>query len=504
MRGPLKVLLISIVAVVALAALLWWPLEQGRVMAPSTSDGKPGALFLYCAAGIRAPIAEIVARYREEYGVSVQVEYAGSGALLSKIRVAGKGDLYLAADATHIDIARQQGLVDEAIPLAYQRPVIAVAKGNPRQIQSARDLLREDLRTALGSPEAASIGEATKSLLTASGLWDAVSEAARARGVFKPTVNDIANDVKLGAVDAAIVWDSTVKQYPELEAIPLENADKFIQCVTIGVLKCSRQPMAALRLARYVSARDRGLTSFAKLGYPVVDGDAWAETPELLYFSGAVNRLGIEETLKEFQVREGCLIKTVYNGCGVLLGQMKTGSRPDVYHTCDLSFMRGVAELFTPPVKLSQTGIVIATPKGNPLRLRKLEDLSRNGLRLGLANEEQSTLGALTAQLLKEQSLYEGVTRNAVSHTPTADMLVNQLLTGALDAVIVYRANTVRQPDKLDVIPLPYSNAIAVQTYAVGTASEHRQLAGRLLEALQSAQARERYRQAGFEEPVVP
>ena len=152
MRGPLKALLISIAAVVALAALLWWPLEQGRVMAPSTSDGKPGTLFLYCAAGIRAPIAEIVARYREEYGVSVQVEYAGSGALLSKIRVAGKGDLYLAADATHIDIARQQGLVDEAIPLAYQRPVIAVAKGNPKQIQSARDLSREDVRTALGSP----------------------------------------------------------------------------------------------------------------------------------------------------------------------------------------------------------------------------------------------------------------------------------------------------------------------------------------------------------------
>ena len=37
--------------------------------------------------------------------------------------------------------------------------------------------------------------------------------------VFKPTVVDAANDVKLGAVDAAIVWDSMAKQYPDLEFV---------------------------------------------------------------------------------------------------------------------------------------------------------------------------------------------------------------------------------------------------------------------------------------------
>jgi len=38
--------------------------------------------------------------------------------------------------------------------------------------------------------------------------------------VFKPTVNDLANDVKIGTVDAAIVWDATVKQYAEMVAVP--------------------------------------------------------------------------------------------------------------------------------------------------------------------------------------------------------------------------------------------------------------------------------------------
>ena len=40
-----------------------------------------------------------------------------------------------------------------------------------------------------------------------------------ARGVYKPTVPDLANDLKIGTVDVAILFDATVRQYPELEAI---------------------------------------------------------------------------------------------------------------------------------------------------------------------------------------------------------------------------------------------------------------------------------------------
>lgn len=508
MRGPWKPLLLTLIVIAVLLALLLWPAR--RVTAPIVSPQQagvrqgPAPLLLYCAAGVKNPVVEIAEAYEKEFGVPVQLDYGGSGTLLSKLEVARRGDLYLAGDASYIDIAREKGLVAERIPVARMHPVIAVQKGNPKNIQSVRDLMREDVRLSLGAPEAASIGKQGQRLLESLGLWEQISETARARGVFKPTVNDIANDVKLGAMDAGIVWDATVKQYPELEAVAIEGADAFVEYVTVGVVTFTKQPTAALRFARYLTARDKGQPIFSRNGYAEVQGaDAWAETPEILYFSGGVNRVAIEETLERFEEREGCEIKTVYNGCGILVGQMKLGERPDAYHSCDQSFMRDVGEMFTPAVKISQTPMVIVTAKGNPFGIHALADLGREGLRIGLANEQQSALGELSARLLKKEGLYDAVTKNVVANTPTADLLVNQISTGALDVVIVYEANMTYQKDKLDMVPIPLAEAMAVQTYAAGKDSSHQQLVGRLLEALESPESREKYRQCGFRE-VTP
>jgi len=61
--------------------------------------------------------------------------------------------------------------------------------------------------------------------------WQQLEQHVTAKGVFKPTVNDVASDVKLGSVDAGIVWDATasmpgfrdqlqVVEVPELETDP--------------------------------------------------------------------------------------------------------------------------------------------------------------------------------------------------------------------------------------------------------------------------------------------
>ena len=88
--------------------------------------------------------------------------------------------------------------------------------------------------------------------------------------MFRPTVNEVANDVKIGAVDAGIVWDATADQYPELDPVPIKDAHRFGVSITIGVLTSTRQPTAALRFARYLGARDKGLPVFERMGFPTV------------------------------------------------------------------------------------------------------------------------------------------------------------------------------------------------------------------------------------------
>ena len=70
--------------------------------------------------------------------------------------------------------------------------------------------------------------------------------------------------------------------------------------------------------------------------------------------------------------------------------------------------------------------------------------------------------------------------------------------TGALDAVVVYAANTSQVRDKLEVVPLSGPGGKAVQPFAVGKNSGHRYLMGRLLEAIRSPESRRLYESLGF------
>ena len=484
-------LLGSVVVAAGLMALLAWP---GR-KAQRAGGAAEKPLLVFCAAGIKPPVEAVAREYEQAFGVRVQLQYGGSGTLLSSLRVTDTGDLFLAADESYVKSAREFGLLAESIPLARQRPVIAVRKGNPKNIRSLDDLRRTDVRVAAANPDAASIGRTVRALLQQTGQW---AELEKRITVFKPTVNDVANDVKIGSVDAGVVWDATARQYPELEVVAVPLFERAAETITIGVLKRSAQPAAALRFARYLAASDKGLKEFAQFHYEPVSGDAWAENPEIVLFSGAMLRPGIEKTLKEFEQREGCRITTVYNGCGVLVAQMRAGQRPDAYFSCDTSFMKSVADLYLDPVDVVDNQLMIVLQKGNPQGIHTAQDLARPGLRVGLPHHEKSAMGHIAWKMLVQMNLYDALSQNLKVESPTGDFLINQLRTGSLDAIIACRSNWTGVREHLDAIPIDQPLARMTQPYAVGHATRYQRMMARLQDALTTAASRARFEAEGF------
>lgn len=460
---------------------------------PTSKSGQN--LLVYCAAGIKPPVEAVARAYEKESGVRIQLQFGGSGTLLSNLRVAKAGDLFLAADESYIQTARGFGLLAETIPLARQKPVILVARGNPKKILGVADLLRDDVRVSLANPDAASIGRTTRAILQQTKQWEKLEKHAT---VFKPTVNDVANDVKIGAVDAGIVWDATAQQYPDLTSVTQPLLDAAAETITVGVLQCSTQPTAALRFARYLAARDRGQPLFAQHHFTTVDGDAWAMTPELVLFSGAMLRPGVEKTLKEFEEREGVRFTTVYNGCGILCAQMRAGERPDAYFSCDSSFMKSVIDLYLEPVDVVDNNLMLLVAKGNPLKILTPEDLLRPGLRVGLPHHEKSAMGNIAWKMLTGLGVYDKLGDNLKVESPTGDFLVNQLRTGSLDVIIACRSNWTGVRESLDGIPIDQPLAHMTQPYAVGKSSRYPQLMTRLRDTITSAESRQRFEGAGF------
>ena len=99
-------------------------------------------------------------------------------------------------------------------------------------------------------------------------------------GVFKPTVPEVAKRCETGQRRRRDCLERDGRQYPELEAVRTEELDRGTAHITIAVMRSSKTPTAALKFARYLAARDRGLKQFAKTGYEPVDGDIWRKCPK--------------------------------------------------------------------------------------------------------------------------------------------------------------------------------------------------------------------------------
>lgn len=482
-------------------ALIFALMRNGQPTRPRAGGAGVSAqaapLMLYCAASNRAVIEAIQADYERECGRTIEVQYGASQTLLSSMAVSETGDLFLPADSSFIDMAQQKDLIAEVFPLASMHAVVAVPRGNPKAIRKFDDLLTSDLRFVQGSADATSIGKLTRDQLSKVDLWTKLDQATDA---YRTTVNDAANDVVVGAADAAIVYDAVLHNYPQLEAVELPELREAISEVAMAVCKSSQQAQAALHFGRYAAARDRGLKRYEEYGFEAHEGDLWSDLPELSIFAGSMLRPAIDQTITEFEQREGVRVSRVYNGCGILIAQMKAGQHPDAYFACDREFMNSLPDLFPSPVDVSQNELVILVQKGNPLGIKSLGDLARKGIRVGVGHEKQCAMGWLTQNTLREGGVTNEVMENVTVQSPTGDMLVNQLLAGGLDAAVVYLSNAVGAGEALDAIRINgISCSVATQPFAVAADSPHPQLAGRLFARLQSVKSKQTFLSEGFQ-----
>jgi molybdate transport system substrate-binding protein len=228
------------------------------------TENKP-TLTVYCTASLKKPVEALATQYEKETGTAISLQFGGTGTLLTQLRVAKQGDLFIAADDGSLEEARKLEVTKKVLPLVIQHPVIAVAKGNPKNIQSLADLEKSEIRIALTNPETASIGKVTRRLLGS--RWDTLTQKA---AVMKPTVTDVASDVQLGSVDAAIVWDSVIPQFTGLEKVTVPEISNHEENASVAVLVSTKDEKAALQFAEYMAKGDKGPLVFKEHGFQPV------------------------------------------------------------------------------------------------------------------------------------------------------------------------------------------------------------------------------------------
>lgn len=514
-------LVLAVLSVFVLGALFF--LSLGLRPDAAREDELDQTVSIYCAAGLARPVADVLEQFNDEFGTDLKIaRTGGSGQLAGQIRtealtgVQQGADLYITADEMLLEKARQEGTVAEIFDLALQRPVVAVRADGSIQENSFRKIVEnKKLKIGITSSRAA-VGKLTRKIAERDGFLDELNSS---RVTDFENVMTLAQALVTGSIDVAVVWDTTIAQVnrnsetkDQLRILcTADPADHLRSNIAIGVIASTDNPTLCLKLARYLTAPEKSQKIFESYGFSFLSGDAWAEIPEIDLYCGSMFTPVIEKAVREFARREGINLYPKWEGCGKLVARMKSfadqNDFPDAYFACDRMFLEKVHQHFRVPTTVSRNEIVIAIRNDLADAVHGPDDLTAEGIRVGICDPEQSALGTLTRLLLENEpysGVYEKIRAKASVTVDVGPTLVSQLQAGGLDAIIVYRSNIMADPDGLAKVKLisfdsnsPYS--VATQPWAISKYTRYPNLMNRMFDWIQKDQIRRRFREYGFE-----
>lgn len=227
---------------------------------------QPVELLVFAGAANKPVLDQAAVQLRHQENLRLVFSYGGSGAVLSQMQLARRGDLYIPGSHDWLERAIARGLVDPAtrVDFAYLRPALLVLRGNPRGIKTLADLGRADVKAAIGEPRSVCVGEYALAVLRRARLEDLLlPRLARAS-----SCEAVGNLLATRTVDAVLGWDVFTAWYPgQVEAVPLP-AELTPERATISgaVAVFSRHKTEAARVLAWL-AGPQGQALWRQAGY---------------------------------------------------------------------------------------------------------------------------------------------------------------------------------------------------------------------------------------------
>jgi molybdate transport system substrate-binding protein len=216
--------------------------------------GRADDLTVAAAANVRPALEQIATAFEKKMGTTITISYGASGLLERQIENGAPFDVFLSADAGHLDRLEERHLVLAGSRVFYARGVLvlAISHNSGMDIRRLADLARSPLRRiALANPQTAPYGEAARETLVRMGLWDRF----QGRVVYAENVRDALRYAETGDADYAFAALSEAMgsnlrflRVPDDLHAPIRQQG--------AVLKASAQSSRAVAFLRYLAGPD--------------------------------------------------------------------------------------------------------------------------------------------------------------------------------------------------------------------------------------------------------
>lgn len=274
MRGKLLAAMLCVI-IVGLA-LVWTSMQAPQ---------QQRTVAAFCGAASKPVLEEATEIFEKNTGVRVELNLGGSGTMLSQMKMAKTGDLYIPGSHDYMIRAVSDGVVyPETIKtFAYLIPAIIVQKGNPKNIKSLEDLAKPGIKVGIGDPESVCVGEYAVDILNHTNLLKEVEENIV---VHAASCDATAALITMGSVDAIIGWSVFESWNPDKAEAVLINPESIpkISCIPGAISTYSKNRADAEKFLNFLGSSE-GRKIFEKYGYITTLEDAKkyapsAETPK--------------------------------------------------------------------------------------------------------------------------------------------------------------------------------------------------------------------------------
>jgi len=176
------------------------------------------------------------------------------------------------------------------------------------------------------------------------------------------------------------------------------------------------------------------------------------------------------ELCSRFTKETGIMIATTVAGSEDFLPLVRAGKEGDILITHDpyLDYVRD-ANALADSVQAGFVAPVLAVQKGNPKRLKSIDDLTGPGLKVGLTDPKYSTCGEMVFALLEKKGIKEAVLKNVDTRlTKGHSTLGTWLETQVVDAVIMWNGVAKTFEESLEVVRTPYEYDTEIRVHIIG------------------------------------
>ncbi len=197
--------------------------------------------------------------------------------------------------------------------------------------------------------------------------------------------------------------------------------------------------------------------------FTLLSGGCARKPAPLLFHAAAGQRSALDECQGIFQARHPeTRVNLSYKGSGYLLSDLVRSREGDLFMPGEEFYFlqareRGLLGDYDPARDVPAFFVtVLITPRGNPAGIRRLEDLARPGVRVGLGNPRSCAIGVWQEKTLKKAGILEAVRANTCMSAKCIPELGNATQHRGIDATIVWSPTAALYLRDVDIIPLEH------------------------------------------------